>query len=89
METVIADKINEIRQRCTRIETRIMLLASALGVNLRPEEDFEIDVEARTVRLQTLDVPYTSVINACHKAGLFSTKVRVHFNENAICEMYV
>lgn len=81
--------LDEIRQRVRRIETRIMTLGTALGVNMRPEENFEIDVEAKTIRLQSLDVPYTSVINACHKAGLFSTKVRVHYGNNAICEMYV
>lgn len=83
------DTLNEVRQRVTRIETRLMLLASALGVNLRPEEDFVVDVEARVVRLQTLDVPYTSVINACHKAGVFGAKVQVYLTDRRICEMYV
>lgn len=81
--------ISETLQRVTRLETRLFHIANHLGITLKDHEEIELDVEARIITMQTLDVPYTTVINACHRAGLYRTKVRVKLGDRVIGEVYV
>jgi hypothetical protein len=82
--------IDEIRQRIIRVETRLMCLGTKLGFDLKDDEYIEVYADDPPhVVLQTLDVPYTSVIKACRRAGLHRKKVAVYFNDELIAEMPV
>jgi hypothetical protein len=82
--------IDEIRQRVIRLETRLMCLGTKLGFDLKDDEYIEVMTgDPPHVILQTLDVPYTSVIKACRRAGLHRKKVAVYFNDELIAEMPV
>lgn len=84
------DKVlDEIRQRVIRVETRLMTLGSKLGFDLKDDEYIDVHPLTRTVVLQTLDVPYTSVIRACRREGLHKQTVKVYFNDEMIAEMPV
>jgi hypothetical protein len=79
----------ETLQRVVRIETRLMALGGKLGFDLKDDEDIAVDVERRVVTLQTLDVPYTSVIRKCRQQGLHGQHVVVYWNDKLIAEMPV
>jgi hypothetical protein len=81
--------IEEVRQRIIRVETRLVTLGTKLGFDLKDDEYIEVDPEKRTVVLQTLDVPYTSVIRACRRLGLHKQKVKVYYNGELVADMPV
>jgi hypothetical protein len=81
--------MEEVRQRVIRLETRLMILGTKMGFDLKDDDYIEVDREMKLVVLQTLDVPYTSVIRACRRAGLHKQKVRVYHNNELIAEMPV
>lgn len=79
----------ETLQRVIRTETRLVTLATRLGVDIKDDEDIQVDAETRTVILTTLDVPYTSVIKAARRAGLHGQQVKVVLNGERIADMPV
>lgn len=89
--------LDEIRQRVIRVETRLLVLGTKLGFDLKDDEYIEVLQDAGTIRtegmpvivLKTLDVPYTSVIRAARRAGLHKRKVRVYYDGDLIAEMPV
>lgn len=81
--------LDEIRQRTIRLETRLMVLGTKLGFDLKDDEYIDVVVDSASVYLATLDVPYTSVIRACRRVGLHKQKVKVFFNGEMIAEMPV
>lgn len=81
--------LDEIRQRTIRLETRLMVLGTKLGFDLKDDEYIEVVTESNSVYLATLDVPYTSVIRACRRAGLHKQKVHVYFDGGLIADMPV
>jgi len=82
--------LDEVRQRVIRLETRLMVLGTRLGFDLKDDDDIAVYVsEPPHVILKTLDVPYTSVIRACRRAGLHKRKVAVYFDDELIAEMPV
>lgn len=85
------DMLQELLQRVVRVETRMMSLGTKLGFDLKDEEYIEVYPAATPpcVVLQTLDVPYTSVIKAARRAGLHGKKITVYFDEQFIAEMPV
>ena len=87
--TTDRDVMDEIRQRVTRLETRLMVLGTKLGFDLKDDEYINVDVVNKLVFLQTLDVPYTSVIRACRRVGLHKQTVCVYFNDELVAEMPV
>jgi len=80
---------DETLQRVIRTETRLMTLGTKLGHDLKDDEYINVDADSRVVTLQTLDVPYTSVIKCCRRAGLHGHKVQVRFEDKVIAEMPV
>ena len=87
--TTDRDVMDEVRQRVIRLETRLMVLGTKLGFDLKDDEDITVDFNNKLVFLQTLDVPYTSVIRACRRAGLHKQKVQVYFKDEFVAEMPV
>ena len=87
--TIDREIMEEVRQRAIRLETRLMVLGVKLGFDLKDDEYIEVDPEMRVVVLQTLDVPFTSVIRACRRVGLHRQTVGVYFKEEMIAEMPV
>lgn len=85
----IYDKTKEGVQRVTRVETRLMSLATKMGFDLKDHEDIRVDVEYAEVHIATLDVAYTSVINAARKAGMHGRKIGVWYEKMLIAEMRV
>lgn len=84
------DMLDEIRQRTIRLETRLMVLGTKLGFDLKDDEYIEVMAgNPPHVVLQTLDVPYTSVIRACRRAGLHKQSVKVYFNDELVADMPV
>jgi hypothetical protein len=66
-----------------------MTLGVKLGFDLKDDEYIEVDAKERTVVLLTLDVPYTSVIRACRRAGLHKQKVKVYYDGELVADMPV
>lgn len=81
--------LEEVRQRTIRLETRLMVLGTKLGFDLKDDEYIHVDTDLKRVFLQTLDVPYTSVIRACRRAGLHKQKVHVYYEGELVAEMPV
>ena len=76
------DCLNEIRQRVTRIETRLIVLGRKLGVKLvNDDADVQVVVDSRSVYIAHLDIALTTIINKCRAAGLFGpSPVRAYYN---------
>lgn len=85
----IYDKTKEGVQRVTRVETRLMSLASKMGFDLKDHEDIQVFTQLGEVHITTLDVAYTSVINAARRAGLHGRKISVFHEHELIAEMRV
>jgi len=79
----------ETLQRVVRTETRLMTLGTKLGHDLKDDEYIEVFPATKSIILQTLDVPYTSVIKVARRAGLHGHKVKVYFGNDLIAEMPV
>lgn len=62
----IADKVHEIRQRVIRIETRLVVLAKKMGVDLAEEEEIRFDEHGRAL-LMSLDIPLSTILKAARR----------------------
>jgi hypothetical protein len=83
------EMLGETLQRVIRTETRLVTFGLKMGFDLKADEDIEVRTDDNVVTIKTLDIPYTSVIKACRRAGLHGTKVRVFFEDVLIAEMPV
>jgi hypothetical protein len=83
------DVLDETLQRLIRTETRLMTLGSKMGFELKEDEDITVNTVDKTVVLQTLDVPFTSVIKMCRRVGLHGKKITVFYDGERVAEMPV
>ena len=85
------DCLNEIRQRVTRIETRLIVLGRKLGVKLvNDDNDVQVVVDSRSVHIAHLDIALTTIINKCQAAGLRETlPVSVFYNGKFVAALDV
>jgi len=76
------DCLNEIRQRVTRIETRLIVLGRKLGIKLvNDDADVLVVADSRSVYIAHLDIALTTIVNKCRAAGLRETlPVSVFYN---------
>lgn len=84
--------MSELLDRVIRIESRLVKLADALGVNVRSRD--KITVENRggkdvDVRISAMDVSISSVINACKEAGISGILVNVYHGDELVADVWV
>lgn len=82
--------LNEIRQRLTRVESRICRIADYIGAKVGdPMKALQVAVGDTEVIVTTpvMDVTLSEVIHFLHKEGI-TGKVAVMFNGQKIAEIY-
>lgn len=84
--------VREVRQRVTRIESRICRIADHLQVNLRPPKDgFCIRSEtAEEIELSVpmMDISLSELLNYLHKEELDQKAVHVYFGGSQVATLY-
>lgn len=81
--------LNEVRQRVVRLETRLVVLAKGMGVDLSDQDYVEVNADDFTVDLLALDVSMSSVLNKCRRLNLHGKTVRVFYKNEPLAELYV
>lgn len=75
-----SEQIAEISKRVKRIETRVMTMGTALGVDMGDADKIRVDVPGRAIYLRALDVSFSRVIKQAKFKGLGGQTVRIVFN---------
>jgi hypothetical protein len=86
--------LNEIRQRLTRVESRICRIADHLGANVgSPAKNLQIvpqsDDSIVIVSTPVLDVTISEVIHFLHKEGITGKVAFINFNGADIATIYM